>query len=205
MTGVHPCPGSLPSSSCVRSAFTKCGSLALGRTDGGGGAEDQTYRVPPLLPLASWASASSSSLSSAGRGHGCPVLGATAALCLLHPGWLPAASSTAPATTSTSTSTPAAATTPTGVCGPPPGWSTAAQCQPDAGAPAATTLSHCTIHSSPVPYREPRPATNGNRRHLGKPEGGPWALGVCVSVSGCVFMSGVCMSGVCIFMSGGCL
>lgn len=134
---------------------------------------DQTHRVPPMLPLAPWASASSSSLSSAGRGHGRPVLGTAAALCLLQPGRLPAASSTAPATTSTSTDIPAAATTPTGVCGPPPGWSTAAQCQPDSGPPATATLSHCTIHSSPVPHREPRSATNGDRRHLGKPEGGP--------------------------------
>lgn len=102
-----------------------------------------------------------------GRGYGCPVLGAAAALCLLHPDWLPAASPTAPATASTSTGIPAAATTSTGVCGPPPGWSTAAQCQPDSGAPAATTLSYCTIHSSPVPYREPRPVTNGDRCHFG--------------------------------------
>lgn len=97
-----------------------------------------------------------------GRGHGCPVVGAAAALRLLHPGRLTAASPAAPATAPTSACISTAATTPTSVCGAPPGWPTAAQCQPDSGAPAATTRSHCTIHSSPVTYREPRPATNGD-------------------------------------------
>lgn len=97
-----------------------------------------------------------------GRGHGCPVVGAAAALRLLHPGQLSAASPAAPATAPTSACVSTAATTPTSVCGAPSGWPTAAQCQPDSGAPAATTRSHCAIHSSPVTYREPRPATNGD-------------------------------------------
>lgn len=122
------------------------------------GTDPQTSSLAP----GPGASASSSPLSSAGRGYGCAVTGATAALRLLHPGCLPAASPTASATATTSTCVPAATTAPPGVCGPPPRWHTAAQCQPDAGAPAATTLSHCTIHSSPVPCREPRPASDGD-------------------------------------------
>lgn len=143
--------------SCGRSALTTFGSLAPRRTDCGG----QNHRVTHA-PTGTMVSVSPSSLSYVGRGHGCPVVGAAAALRLLHPGRLTAASPAAPATAPTSACISTAATTPTSVCGAPPGWPTAAQCQPDSGAPAATTRSHCTIHSSPVTYREPRPATNGD-------------------------------------------
>lgn len=107
--------------------------------------------------------------SPVGGGHGRPVPGAAAALRLLHTGRLSAATtSTAPAPTAAAARLSTAAT-PAGAHQPPHWWPSDAQCQPDSGAAAAPTCGHSTVLSSPVPLRQHRPASDGDRHLFGKP------------------------------------
>lgn len=120
-----------------------------------------------------------------GRGHGCPISGAAVALRLLYSGRLSAAAPTtasAPATATACIPAAAAPTAPAGACRPPPGRLPDAKRQPDAGAPAAPACGHGTVLSPPVPPRECRPATDGDRHCLGKPRmgfHGAWMGGLC--------------------------